>query len=214
MDWSAWAPFYRAIRRDFGYDAASDRAAARLLDAYVAADAADALAARLDGARAVVAGDGPGLEREVDATHPDDAVVIAADGAARRLDEVGVAPDVVVTDLDGAPTTAAALADAGTTVVVHAHGDNADLLEEWLPALADPVGTTQVEPVGALLNPGGFTDGDRAAFLADACGAAMIELAGFRLDDPAPPAEKRWKLRWAERLLRWLEDVRGERLLV
>jgi uncharacterized Rossmann fold enzyme len=39
-------------------------------------------------------------------------------------------------------------------------------------------------------------------------------LPGWVFDDPAVSAEKREKLRWAERLLYWLERRRGQRFAV
>jgi len=62
--------------------------------------------------------------------------------------------------------------------------------------------------------PAGFTDGDRAAFLADACGADRLVFPGWSFDDPTVDAQKAKKLRWAERLLLVLEERRGERFAV
>ena len=63
----------------------------------------------------------------------------------------------------------------------------------------------------AVDNFGGFTDGDRAAFLADELGAADLRFVGWDFDDPAVGPEKARKLRWAERLLHLLERRRGDR---
>ena len=41
------------------------------------------------------------------------------------------------------------------------------------------IGTTQIEPISDVYNFGGFTDGDRAVFLAEHFGAKEIELVGF-----------------------------------
>jgi uncharacterized Rossmann fold enzyme len=91
---------------------------------------------------------------------------------------------------------------AGTVMVVHAHGDNMDLLRFWVPLFPGPlVGTTQAGPFGRIHNFGGFSDGDRAVFLALALGAAEVTLAGFFLDDPGVNPVKRKKLLWARTLL-------------
>ena len=66
-------------------------------------------------------------------------------------------------------------------------------------------------PVDAVANYGGFTDGDRAAFLADHCGADRLVFPGWDFDDPDVDGMKARKLDWAERLLRLLERRRGER---
>jgi len=73
------------------------------------------------------------------------------------------------------------------------------------------VPTTQAAPASPVRNYGGFTDGDRAAFFADHFGAASLVFPGWDFEDPSVTTEKRQKLRWAERLLRWLEQRRGER---
>jgi len=67
----------------------------------------------------------------------------------------------------------------GTITVVHAHADNIPLLKEFVPKLKGPIGTTQTRAVGKIHNFGGFTDGDRAAFLAEEFNAEMIILAGM-----------------------------------
>ncbi|MFC6736148.1 hypothetical protein ACFQEQ_07845, partial [Halolamina salina] len=63
-------------------------------------------------------------------------------------------------------------------------------------------------------NFGGFTDGDRDAFLADALGAGELRFVGWQFDDPDVGELKARKLHWAERLLYWLETRRGERFVV
>jgi uncharacterized Rossmann fold enzyme len=61
-----------------------------------------------------------------------------------------------------------------------------------------------------VVNYGGFTDGDRAAFLADEFGAGELVFLGWDFDDPRVDPMKAKKLQWAERLLRWLEVRRDE----
>jgi hypothetical protein len=91
----------------------------------------------------------------------------------------------------------------GTIMVIHAHGDNIPLLLHWVPLFCGPVvGTTQARPYPPLHNFGGFSDGDRAAFAADALLAERIQFVGFNLDDQDVEPMKRGKLQWARRLLR------------
>jgi len=122
----------------------------------------------------------------------------------------------MVTDLDKNPETARELSHEGVPVAVHAHGDNIAAIERYVPsfALDSVLPTTQAAPTPPVCNPGGFTDGDRAAFLADACGAGRLVFPGWTFDDPSVGPEKARKLRWAERLLALLEERRGERLAV
>jgi hypothetical protein len=98
-------------------------------------------------------------------------------------------------------------------VAAHAHGDNVPAVREWVPrfSLDAVIPTTQAAPAPPVENFGGFTDGDRAAFLADHLGAASLRFVGWEFDDPAVGAMKAKKLRWAARLLTWLESRRDER---
>ena len=57
--------------------------------------------AKVVGHRAVVCGNAPSLDRELEGLQERDAVFIAADGATAILLGRGIVPDIVVTDLDG-----------------------------------------------------------------------------------------------------------------
>jgi len=214
MNYQTWLPVYERILADFGYDRAGDECARDHLAALVTAFDESRLD-RLDGATVAVAGAGPSLETEAAVAAAAD-VVVAASAAADRLREVGVAVDLMVTDLDKTPATARDLTREGVPVAVHAHGDNVPAVEQWVPLLDGEhvLPTTQAEPSGPVRNYGGFTDGDRAAFLADAFGAAALRFPGWDFDDQSVGAEKRRKLAWAERLLHWLERRRSERFAV
>ncbi|MFB6177267.1 MAG: 6-hydroxymethylpterin diphosphokinase MptE-like protein [Halobaculum sp.] len=213
MEFSEWEPIYEAILSDFGFDRAADEAARDDIAAVAEPFDRD----RLDcaGQTVAVAGAGPSLEAEASVARDADRV-FAASTATDRLADLGVTVDAMVTDLDKNPETVVERTDRGSVAVVHAHGDNRDLLAEWLPEI-DPthlLATTQAAPTDAVANFGGFTDGDRAAFLADAVGAAEIEFLGWDFEDPDVTGTKAQKLDWAERLLALLERRRGERFAV
>jgi uncharacterized Rossmann fold enzyme len=213
MNFATWEPVYEAVLTDFGFARASDERARDLLADLVAdADTLGPDALEFSGQRVAIAGAAPSLGDELDATRDADAVVAASD-AATVLREHGLAVDCMVTDLDERSDIARTLTREGTPVAVHAHGDNEPALRERVPELAleAVLPTTQAAPVGPISSTGGFTDGDRAAFLADHCGAAQLVFVGWDFDDPAVDPMKRRKLVWAERLLRWLERRRGER---
>lgn len=212
MNFAEWEPAYEAILANLDFDRDADE---RARD--VAADLAtpfdlDRLGF-LEGAAVAVAGAAPCLSEpaELDRARDADAVV-AASTAADVLREAGVGVDLLVTDLDGNPETARELTEVGVPVAAHAHGDNIPAVREWLPGFDDEwtLATTQATPTGAVRNFGGFTDGDRAAFLADHVGAAELRFVGWDFDDPAVNAMKARKLTWAARLLHWLERRRGE----
>jgi uncharacterized Rossmann fold enzyme len=214
MNYQTWLPVYERILADFGYDRASDEHARDRLAALVTTFDESRLD-RLDDAAVAVAGAGPSLEAEASVAADAD-IVIAASVAADRLRAAGVTVDLMITDLDKTPATARDLTREGVPVAVHAHGDNVPAVERWVPQLDGEhvLPTTQAEPKGPVRNYGGFTDGDRAAFLADAFGAAALRFPGWDFDDASVGPEKRQKLVWAERLLHWLERRRGEQFAV
>lgn len=199
MRFEEWEPHYTAICETFGFERAGDEEAARLIATLSDADDSVLLAKHIKGKTVTVCGNAPSLLREADAI---EGTVLAADAAADVLFGAGILPDAVFTDLDGAEDSFFAMNLQGTLMVVHGHGDNMPLLRHWVPRFEGPlVLTCQTRPFGHVHNWGGFTDGDRAAFAADALGAAEIRFAGFNLDDRSVPPMKRGKLLWARTLL-------------
>lgn len=208
-----WEPIYEAIRAEFGFSRDSDVAARdRLHDLTHPVDVSG-LHDRIEGATvAVVAPATLDDPNERERARAADARIAASDAAA-ALDAAGIPVDCQVTDLDGAPAEVPERTRDGTPVAVHAHGDNRPAIAAWVPRCDTDcvIATTQVEPRGHVRNPGGFTDGDRAAFLAHALGARRLTFPGWDLDDGGASDTKRRKLAWAARLLHWLERRRGER---
>lgn len=209
MDFEAWEPFYLEILNDFGFSRSQDEAVARELDAHLGGRrASDADLRRLiQGQEVTVAGNGPNLPSEIAQVR---GVLLAADEATSVVMGNGLRPAIIVTDLDGAVADQVKANDSGAIAVVHGHGDNGPAVRKWAPLFAGPtVGTTQSKPSGGLRNFGGFTDGDRAVFLADHFGAARIRLVGFDFENPSPkdtdPRTKQRKLDWAFILLGALE---------
>ncbi|WP_290816637.1 6-hydroxymethylpterin diphosphokinase MptE-like protein [Halovivax sp.] len=216
VDWKRWEPVYEAILSDFGYDRRADeRARDRLYELSSPFD--EGRLSFVAGATVAIAGAGPSLTDadELERAAAAD-VVFAASTAVDELEARGIRVDCMVTDLDKNPETVERLAGRGTPVAVHAHGDNVPAVERVVPSC--PSGsilpTTQAEPRGHVVNVGGFTDGDRAAFLADHLGADALAFVGWDLDDPTVDAEKARKLGWAERLLFWLEHRRDDRFAI
>lgn len=205
MEYAAWEPFYRKIREDFGYSQEADEAVAADLDRILGGRRADeeALRGLLHGRPVVVAGNGPDLAAKMRKT---DAVLITADEATSVALAKGVWPDLLVTDLDGDVGDQLRANARGTLALVHGHGDNGPAVRRWAPRFTGAtVATTQGRPSGRLRNFGGFTDGDRAVFLADHFGAATIRLLGFDFERPSPKDQdrrtKQRKLDWAYLLL-------------
>lgn len=211
MDYRSWAPRYEEIADAFGFRMAREEAAARRLDELLPIAARRSplprIAARLHGRTAVVAGRAPGVGAPPIWRLAERPVVLAADGATVGCLEGGLVPELVVTDLDGPVPAELTAAARGALVVLHAHGDNVERLERWVPEFeGELAGSWAGPPTESLLNVGGFTDGDRAAFLAEACGARRVLLWGFDFDRAEPSgspaaARKLAKLAWARRLL-------------
>jgi uncharacterized Rossmann fold enzyme len=218
-----WEPIYEAILEEFGFSRDEDEEAARLLQSLLSGREGDISPEDLDslirGREVLVCGNGPSLPRDLevvferlkrfksDDSGSDDLVFIAADGATTQLLAAGVLPDVIVTDLDGFLPDILAASERGSAVVVHAHGDNILALKKYVPRLTGVLGTTQAAPIEGIYNFGGFSDGDRCAFLARRFGAEEIRIIGFDYDDPAVTPIKKMKLRWAKRLVAMaLED--------
>ncbi len=214
MKYDEWRPVYAAILESFGFDRAADEHARDVLGHLAGAFDTDRFP-DFEGATVAVAGAAPSLPSELDVAREAD-VVVAASSAAAVLRDAGVTVDVMTTDLDKVPETARELTASGTPVAVHAHGDNLPYLNAYVPEMDDRwvVPTTQAEPRGPVENFGGFTDGDRGAFLADHFGAAELRFPGWDFDDPDVTEMKARKLAWAERLLHWLERRRDERFAV
>ncbi|MFB1063907.1 6-hydroxymethylpterin diphosphokinase MptE-like protein [Natrinema sp. H-ect4] len=217
MEFDEWEPVYEAICSDFGYDRAGDERGRDLLASLLEKSFDLADLSFVGGATAAIAGAGPSLETERDLERAREAdVVLAASTAVDTLASHGIDVDCMVTDLDKNPDTVERLTARGTPVAVHGHGDNLAAIRDVVPDCdgAYVLPTTQAAPRGPVRNVGGFTDGDRAAFLADHVGAARLEFVGWDFDDPAVDPAKAHKLEWAERLLYWLESRRDERFAV
>ena len=214
MEYNAWAPRYARIREEFGFDFAREEEAARLLERLLPETARNGplerIRSRLNGREAIVVGlapdSGPPPLWRRAASDPLPAL-IAADGATVTCLSAGLVPAVIVTDLDGPVASEIAANRRGSLVVVHGHGDNLDALREWLPQFpGELVGSWAGPPRGPLIDVGGFTDGDRGAYLAEHVGASRVVLWGFDFErveesNSAQRARKLAKLAWARRLL-------------
>ncbi|MHB8396893.1 MAG: 6-hydroxymethylpterin diphosphokinase MptE-like protein [Thermoplasmataceae archaeon] len=212
MNYEDWSEFYLRICAEFRYDPSMD------------AKAADLLSTLLKGCRIFdyrnIAGrmcliTGPKLDPERD-DHPGSYDwTVVADSALPAYYSTYGRPGIIFTDLDGDVDLIKRCNREGTVCVIHAHGDNMDKIREHVPDFrSNVIGTCQSAPFGNLLNFGGFTDGDRAAFFMDTLGFDTIDLIGFDFETPVlkkgqDPEQKRKKLLWARELLRYLSEKRG-----
>ena len=227
LEYLEWAPQYERIRAEFGFPFAREERAAALLESLLPdaarTDPLGRVRARLAGRDVIVLGlapdAGPPPLWRLPPSTPEPAL-LAADGATATCLEAGLVPSVIVTDLDGPVPALLAANRRGSLVVIHGHGDNLAELEEWVPQFSGELaGSWAGPPRASLLDVGGFTDGDRAAYLAEHVGARRILLWGFdfeRVDElePSGAARKLAKLRWARALLGNLAAVGRVPLLV
>lgn len=204
MDFNEWEPIYESILKDMGFSREGDEQAALLLSATLnASNSVDIseLKVLIEGKDILVCGNAPVLAQELEFINPADFVIIAADGATAVLVDKGIIPDVIVTDLDGDVEKEIIANKAGSIMVVHGHGDNIDKLNAYVPKLNRIIGSTQAAPLENVFNFGGFSDGDRCAYLAKEFGAASITLLGFDFDDENVNPIKKKKLKWARLLI-------------
>lgn len=204
MEFELWEPIYLDILKDMGFSREKDEHAAiflsRMLDPAKTADVS-VLEKLIAGKSVLVCGNAPCLGDELDSTDTSAYVIIAADGATAVLVDRGIVPDVIVTDLDGDVEKEIVANEQGAIIVVHAHGDNIDKLENYVPLLKNAIGSTQSVPLENVYNFGGFSDGDRCVFLAKEFGASEVKLLGFDFDDDDVTSIKKKKLTWAKRLI-------------
>ncbi len=223
MRWKLWRPWYDDIAQRLGLNQEADHRAAEGLNALLPRPNIESLNNIIRGRDCIVFGAGPSLDEDLaglERTGYLDKVLIAADGATSAVLKYRN-PDIVATDLDGAIEDQLEAWRRGAWLVIHAHGDNIAQVRVILPKLKERViGTTQVEPFSKLFNFGGFTDGDRAAFMAHELGASKIYLAGMDLgtkigrhSGDKDRERKLIKLKICGELLAWLAGELGARVI-
>ncbi len=117
----------------------------------------------------------------------------------------------VVSDGDGGTGLSLSI-DNNIPMIIHAHGDNQESLRRLIPRVRDlPISITHQTPfsIDGMVNPGGFTDGDRAVCIVVSMGVSVsdIVLLGTRSDvvgkfsGATDPERKLLKLRWMKRIL-------------
>ncbi len=117
----------------------------------------------------------------------------------------------VVSDGDGGTGLSLSI-DNNIPMIIHAHGDNQESLRRLITRVRDlPISITHQTPfsIDGMVNPGGFTDGDRAVCIVVSMGVSVsdIVLLGTRSDvvgkfsGATDPERKLLKLRWMKRIL-------------
>lgn len=232
MDINEWEEWYEEILNTFGFLREDDEKTADLLDEILEDHGFLTIDEFYDEImlkkgytdKFIVFGAGPSLKEHIRFLKENydlsKYMLVSADGATTALLEEDVVPDIVATDLDGKMSDLLTANSLGSYFVIHAHGNNEDLIGLWTTSFKKILGTTQSIPVGNLYNFGGFTDGDRAMFFAVELGAREMLLAGMdfgtvvtkysrpNIEGETGPADeiKTKKLIFAERLLNWIRE--------
>jgi len=208
MQFGEWESFYSLILSDMGYDRADDEASARLLRILMlnAEHVSDEEIGSLIGEEVTIFGDADSLRGSLVSFEPS-GTLIAAGSATSTVMAAGIIPDIVVTDLDGDVEAQKEASRMGALTLIHAHGDNSELIMMHAKDFKGKVVlTTQSAPDYIVRNFGGFTDGDRAVCLARHFGAKRIRLIGFDYENPSVKDgsdrnTKKRKLAWARKII-------------
>lgn len=233
MEIETWMKWYNEILQNFGFEKEDDEKSAEYLNNYLKNQyisgknkKAISLSDLPTGENIIVFGAGPSLKKHLNQLkeeineNPEKFILISADGATTALIEENIFPHIIVTDLDGKLEDILKANSQGTFLVVHSHGNNLKALKTYLKHLQNILGTTQSYPLEYVQNFGGFTDGDRAVFLAVKLGAKNIIMAGMDfgevvtrysrpdMKNATGPADdiKKLKLKYAEKLVEWISE--------
>ncbi|MFX1294565.1 MAG: 6-hydroxymethylpterin diphosphokinase MptE-like protein [Promethearchaeota archaeon] len=189
MDWENWEPWYNKIISDFGYDPQKDLESSLILNDFLKKrvnkkDFKDLIEIIKDNI-VFIYGCGPSLPHHLQLLKNsplqlEKFIHIAANGATSALLEYNIIPNIVVTDLDGQITDLMEANKMGAILIIHAHGDNIDTINQYISQFhGSLMGTTQNQTLNNVKNYGGFTDGDRCVYIAEELGASIIILFGF-----------------------------------
>lgn len=208
MHYDEWESVYLEIVKDFGFDISEDENSVRMLKALTLNSnlIMDDVLANVIGNKVTVFGDADSLENDISNMVPE-GTLISAGSATERVMKAGIAPDIIVTDLDGNVNYQIEAGNSGAITIILAHGDNINNLAEYVKEFKGPlILTAQGRPSGTAVNYGGFTDGDRAVCTARHFGAKEILLEGFDFENPRLRENDVFerslkKLKWAKKII-------------
>jgi 2-amino-4-hydroxy-6-hydroxymethyldihydropteridine diphosphokinase len=186
MKFVNWYPYYLQILYGLNLDIKKDILSSLLLSNLISNISlnlhSNCLLKKLTNKKILIIGAGPSIEEPIIQKFIKDHsnfIIISADGATELCLQLNVIPDFVVTDLDGDIDSLLCANKLGSTMLIHAHGDNIHKILKFAPKFKQLIGTTQVFPLANVYNFGGFTDGDRCVFLADEFSSDEIWLVGM-----------------------------------
>ncbi len=221
MNYNDWEPFYNEIIIEFNFNYKKDVKASEILNNKLInkQPCLKNLINLIENKEVIIFGSGSSLELTYNKNFDfiKDKTKISANGATSFLLRKDCYPDIIVTDLDGKVDDQIESNSKGSICVIHAHGDNIKNLQKFVKEFKGClIGSTQINPskYNKLFNFGGFTDGDRAVFLAEQYNAKKIYLIGFdfngEIGEYSFPEyknikQKIKKLKWCKKLIAILE---------
>jgi uncharacterized Rossmann fold enzyme len=215
MHYKDWETYYKKIIYDLKINFEKDKDATSLLNSILKNKkliTKKKLENIIKNKEIIIFGAGNSLEKSI-LKHKkiiENKTKISADGATSALLKHNIIPHIIITDLDGKISDIQYANKKGSIVAIHAHGDNIEKIKNYVKNFNGKIfGTTQIDPKNydKLNNFGGFTDGDRAIFLANHFKAKKIFLAGFDFDgnigeysfaDNKDKNKKHKKLKWCK----------------
>ncbi len=237
MELKEWESIYNEIIEDFGFSKEDDLKSALILSNILKNSKNNISLKYVDklikDREVYIFGAGPSLKEHVnilkdmiDNAESDDHnrtkyLIISADGATKALLEENIVPDIIVSDLDGDLNAIIECNRKGSIVVVHAHGDNVEIIKTYAPKLRNIIGSSQVpKEIPNIINYGGFTDGDRCCFFAEHFGAKRMILCGMDFGEYTTKYSRPYlkndiekadnikikKLQYAKKLINWLKN--------
>ena len=226
MKYETWEKIYEDIANDLNLDKNQDEIASEIFDNLISQNlktyvSLDTFFNLIQNRTVFVFGAAPSLESDIkNNIHQfQQSVLITADGATSALLKYDIVPDIIITDLDGVVSDQLRANKKKAILVIHAHGDNINIIQQTIPRInGSYLGTVQTNTSGYnyVKNFGGFTDGDRSVFFAAYFHAKKIILAGFDCKNKAGfysfqknknQLVKQKKLQWCQHLLNRFPDT-------
>jgi hypothetical protein len=220
MRYDQWIACYEEIMDELGFKRCDDDKATSIISKLVRNKnlaTVSELAELIYGKHVYIFGAGKSLEEKVkngtlhqiDSFCDDESTaIIAVDGATSALLKNNIMPDIIMTDLDGNVDDQIAANEQGAIVVIHAHGHNMAAMKKYMSRFTGKIfATTQSTPIKNVHNFCGFTDGDRAVFMAEYFMARCVKLIGFDFSgeasefSPTESAIKAKKMLWGKILI-------------
>jgi 2-amino-4-hydroxy-6-hydroxymethyldihydropteridine diphosphokinase len=227
MEFAEWYPYYLKVVDDLNLDIRKDFLSSTILSNLISVNKSPDLDnfRMLIGKKVLVIGAGPSIEDKLIQEfirNNSNSIIISADGATELCLKLDIAPHFVITDLDGDISQLLKANELGSTLIIHAHGNNIDKIIKFVHKFRNFFGTTQALPLYNIFNFGGFTDGDRSVFFADQFKSKEIWMVGMDFDSSIGFYSKKMKfnltakkkkLSTGKRLLEILSSKSNSRLI-